>query len=79
MGDCDDLTALLGAVGQAVGYPVQIKVIRLKGYDEFHHIYPLFGIPPHAPKQWLAMDASQPFNVGWEPEGIIEAEVYEVK
>ena len=79
MGDCDDFTALLGAMMQAVGYPMKIKVIRLRGFDDFHHIYPLVGIPPHAPRQWLAMDASQPYQLGWEPDGIVEDKIYEIK
>ena len=79
MGDCDDMTALIGAVAQAVGYPVKIKIIRLKGSDDFHHIYPLVGIPPHNPSEWLSMDATQPYAAGWEPPGILEAKVYEVK
>jgi len=78
-GDCDDMTALIGGMMQAVGFPVRIKVIRLRGFDDFHHIYPLVGIPPHAPSQWLAMDATQPHALGWEPDGIVEDKIYEIK
>ena len=79
MGDCDDMTALAGAALQAVGYPVRIKVIQMRGQDSFHHIYLLAGLPPANPTRWLAVDPTQPFGCGWEPEGIVREKVYKIK
>jgi len=78
MGDCDDMVALLGAALQAVGHAVRIKVIQMRGQDDFHHIYLLVGLPPHAPEQWIPLDPTQPFDCGWEPDGIVREKIYEV-
>ena len=79
MGDCDDMTALAGAALQAVGYPVKIKVIQMRGQHTFHHIYLLAGLPPQKPSRWIAVDPSQPFGCGWEPEGITRQKIYRVQ
>jgi len=78
MGDCDDITALAGAVLHAVGYPVWIKVIQMTGQSDFHHIYIMVGLPPQSPERVMAVDPSQPFPCGWEPE-VQRAKVYEVR
>lgn len=78
IGDCDDMTALGGAVLQAVGYPVMIKVIQLNGMSDFHHIYLVVGLPPHDPQQWVAFDPTQRIPVGAEPYGIIDSRHYEI-
>lgn len=78
MGDCDDMAALAGAALQAVGYPVKIKVIQMPGQDDFHHIYLLAGLPPQRPSRWVAVDPTQPYSCGWEPDGIVRSKVYEI-
>jgi len=79
MGDCDDMAALGGAVLQAVGYPIMIKVIRMEGQPDFHHIYLVVGLPPHDPEQWIAFDTTQAENpVGYEAAGIEDSRLYEV-
>lgn len=66
IGDCDDLTILLGSLLQAVGYPVMVRVIGLKGTGTFQHVYLLAGVPPHNPTKWIALDASRAEGAGWE-------------
>lgn len=66
IGDCDDLTILLGSLLQAVGYPVRVRVIGLRGTGTFQHVYLLAGTPPHDPKKWIPLDPSRPEGPGWE-------------
>lgn len=79
IGDCDDMTSLGGAVLQAVGYPIMIKVIQMQGMSDFHHIYLVAGLPPHDPDSWIAFDPTQEIPVGAEPAGIIDSRLYEVR
>jgi len=78
MGDCDDMAALGGAVLQAVGYPVMIKVIQLQGQPDFHHVYLVVGVPPSEPETWIAFDTTHENPVGYEPPGIEDSKIYEV-
>ena len=78
MGDCDDMAQLAGAMLQAVGYPVMIKVIQTPDQDDFNHIYIMAGMPPQNPKKFVAVDPSQPFGCGWEAEGVVRQKVYKV-
>lgn len=66
IGDCDDLTILLGSLLQAVGYPIMIRVIGMKGTGTFQHVYLLAGTPPHDPKKWIPLDPSRGHGAGWE-------------
>jgi len=65
IGDCDDMTTLLGALYGSVGYPVRIKVIAAGGSD-WDHVYPLVGYPPYNPQRWIAADASIEAGLGYE-------------
>ena len=77
-GDCDCMTALGGAMLQAAGHPIRIKVIQMDGQPDYHHIYLLSGIPPEEPTQWIPVDATQVPAVGAEPRGIANSLLYEV-
>lgn len=66
IGDCDDLTILLGSLLQAVGYSVRVRVIGMKGSSVFQHIYLLVGLPPTDPEAWIPVDPSMSEGVGWE-------------
>lgn len=78
MGDCDDMASLAGAILEAVGYPVKIKVVQTQGFDDFHHIYILAGIPPQQPQRWIAVDPTQDLSCGWEPNNIVKSKVYPI-
>ncbi len=70
IGDCDDLTILLGSLLQSVGYPVILRVVGLNG-GAYQHIYILAGIPPEGATEWRPLDASRPEGPGWEvTEGV---------
>lgn len=66
IGDCDDMTILLGSLLQAVGLPIRIRVIGLKGQRVFSHVYLVVGLPPDRPASWMPLDASRPEEAGWE-------------
>lgn len=66
IGDCDDMTILLGSLLQIVGLPVKIRVIGLKGQRVFSHVYLLVGLPPENPTAWMPLDPSRPESPGWE-------------
>lgn len=66
IGDCDDQAIMLGSLLQAVGIPIRLRVIALKGSDKFEHIYILAGFPPNSPRKWFPLDASREFDAGWE-------------
>ena len=65
IGDCDDLSILLGSLLKNVGYPVLLRVIGLGG-NTYQHIYVVVGIPPTSPTTWKPLDASQNQPPGWE-------------
>jgi transglutaminase-like putative cysteine protease len=66
IGDCDDQSIVLASLLQSIGLPVRLRVIGLKGSDQFQHIYVLVGLPPTGPTKWKALDPSRPEAPGWE-------------
>jgi len=74
-GDCDDMTILLGALLQTVGYPIKLKAVSVTG-EGYEHIYPLVGLPPREPGRWVPLDASVPRPLGWEVSPIAYAKVF---
>jgi len=71
-GDCDDFTALVGALVEAIGYPVDIKVVAKQGRKEFHHVYPVARIGTES----VGLDASMPVPLGYEAPGISRSKTY---
>ena len=69
LADCDDLSILIGAMVQSIGYPLRLRVIGVQSADP-EHIYPLAGVPPSETDlentQWVAMDASVDQPIGWQ-------------
>lgn len=67
--DCDDLSIIIGAMVQSIGYPLRLRVIGVQSADP-EHIYPLVGVPPSENNlesiQWVAMDASVSQPIGWQ-------------
>ena len=66
IGDCDDMTILLGSLLQVAGLPIRIRVIGLKGQKTFSHVYLTVGLPVGNPRSWMPLDASRPEEAGWE-------------
>lgn len=71
-GDCDDFTALVGSLVEAIGYPVDIKVVAKPGRKEFHHVYPVARIGAES----VGLDASMPVPLGYESPEISRSKTY---
>lgn len=81
IGDCDDFTISLGSVLQSVGYPLKIRIIQTVPNDDFNHVYLMVGVPPMAPRDWIAADASVPEPLGFQAPSdiVIKVRDYTVK
>lgn len=78
IGDCDDLTILLGSILGSIGYPLRFRVVGLGG-NSFQHVYLLAGIPPHDVEKWKPLDPSRAEGPGWEvTENVTIKQDYEV-
>jgi hypothetical protein len=71
-GDCDDFTALVGALAESIGYPVDIKVVAKPGRKEYHHVYPVAVIGAGS----VGLDASMPVPLGYESPEISRSKTY---
>lgn len=71
-GDCDDFTALVGSLVEAIGYPVDIKVVAKPGRKQFHHVYPIVRIGAET----VGLDASMPVPLGYESPEIGHSKTY---
>ena len=76
IGDCDDLSILLGSMLGAIGYPFKLKVVSMTG-SGWDHVYPLVGMPPFAPTKWIPLDASIELPLGSQVESK-EERIFEV-
>jgi len=71
-GDCDDYTALLGALLESIGYPVDVKIVARNGRETFHHVYPVV----HLDGLEVALDASMPVPFGTQATDLGKQRVY---
>ena len=73
-GDCDCGTIMLGARLRAVGYPLKLRIMQVKGSKaDWDHIFLLAGTPPTNPTRWVALDWSEESAVpGWQAPGAEE-------
>lgn len=81
---CDDGTALLGALLMNVGYPVRCRIIQDRNSSDWSHIYLLVNRNPTGQPVWAALDwseAGRPEDAGqwgkrgnpyWEVQGAAE-------
>lgn len=67
-GDCDDMTILLGAMLQSIGYPVRLALVGFRPLRPhlYSHIYPEVLVRG----RWLALDATMPRPPGWSPPAL---------
>ncbi len=68
IGDCDDVSALIGAMASGAGYPVGLKVIQTGDNDDYNHVYNVIGLPAANPTRWIPIDGTQDRGVGWEAQ-----------
>jgi transglutaminase-like putative cysteine protease len=64
-GDCDDMTILLGSMLVSTGHPVRLILagFRKNKPHVYSHIYPQVNVQG----RWIAIDATVPHPIGWEP------------
>lgn len=68
--DCDSHTALVCALGAALGFRMGLRAYGKGGSKkEYTHVYPVAALPKHgAVKQIVGLDTTVPSSsVGWEP------------
>lgn len=61
VGDCDDQTALLGAMLESVGFPTRLIMTAYQS-EEFEHVY----LETFAAGQWWPCDPTEHQFFGWE-------------
>lgn len=66
-GDCDDQVALLGALLEAVGYPVRLVIAAYNEPGVWEHVY----LQVYADGFWLDADATEELPLGAAPAGAI--------
>ena len=69
IGDCDDATALVGAMASAAGYQQGLRIVRTGDHADWNHIYNVVGVPRSEPQRWVPIDATMDRGVGWEVTG----------
>lgn len=64
-GDCDDKSSLLAAMLESIGHPTRFKAVGFEP-GQLEHVY----VETKLGSQWIALDATEPNDPGWEPPGI---------
>lgn len=72
-GDCDDFSILLAAMLRSIGHPVAFKAVGFQA-GELTHVYVLTLIG----ERWIALDATEAGELGWEPDGIADYKIQKV-
>ncbi len=73
IGDCDDMTVLLGSMLEAIGHPVRIVVAgyRRDKPSLFSHVY----LEVYYQGQCITLDPTMPYPMGWEAPWAIRAKM----
>jgi len=73
IGDCDCYTILAGAMLKAIGFPMKVRIIHIRGASTWGHIYLMIGMPPTGITHWLPFDASIKQKLGTQaPRAMIQ-------
>lgn len=67
VGDCDDQTALLGALLESVGYPTRLVIAAYNRPEHWEHIY----LQVLCDQQWVDLDATEHQPMGYAPPGAL--------
>ncbi len=68
-GDCDDKSVLLAALLEAIGHPTRFLAVGFKP-GELSHVFVQAKVRSN---DWLSLDTTEPYPMGWQPPGIVEA------
>lgn len=67
IGDCDDQSALLASLCEAVGYPTRFIVAGYSDPKAVEHVY----MQVHAADNWFDCDPTEQHAFGWCPPGAV--------
>lgn len=67
-GDCDDMSTLLSALAQSIGFQTRFVAIGFEP-DCFEHVYTEIMLPDTG--EWIAADPTEPYELGWAAPGIV--------
>lgn len=72
-GDCDDKAILLASLLESIGFQCRFKAV---GFEEgiLSHVY----VEVKLGTGWIALDATEPVEPGWEPPNIVTSYVYHI-
>ena len=67
-GDCDDKVILLGALLKSIGFATKLVAVNFahRPDDVYTHVF----LEVRLGNRWIALDASEPVQVGWRPPNI---------
>lgn len=65
-GDCDDMATLLASMLESIGHPSRFAAVGFGPVNEFDHVI----IQTLVGTRWIALDATEPNPMGWEPPNI---------
>ena len=63
LGDCDDQVMLLASMLESVGYPTRFVIEGYHDPRQYEHVY----LQVWVYDQWIAMDPTEPYPLGWSP------------
>lgn len=61
-GDCDDMSTLLAALLESIGYRARYKAVGFAP-NVYQHVY----VQVFHDGRWIGLDPTEPVGVGWEP------------
>lgn len=77
-GDCDDKSLLAGSLLASIGFPVRYVAFAFEAPDHFEHVYCEINMRRHRTGYWLGVETTEPVQLGWKPEGVLNTMVAHV-
>ncbi len=69
-GDCDDKSTLLAALLESINHKTRFVAVGFDG-EPISHVY----VETRIGRDWVPMDATEPYPMGWNPPGITSAKL----
>lgn len=74
-GDCDDKAVLLAALLMAIGHPCRFVAVAFDNPSVFEHVYVQAAVGDPAAGEWVSLDPTEPYEMGWRPPNSTNAMV----
>ncbi len=73
-GDCDDKSVLLAAMLETIGKPTRFVPVGFRP-GQISHVYVevVWGRGPRGEMEWIALEPTEPYPLGWRVPGIVAA------